>query len=578
VILVDFSDSLPRRYSGASGADHFGELLFSKGTYPTGSMRDWYQEVSYKQFDVTGLVAGGPTGWLRAPQTLAYYAANASGFGSYPNNSYRFGEDAIALADPYVDYRRYDNDGDNIVDALFIVHSGPGAETTGDSRDFHSCHWSGGSVQADGIRITSFSVEPEDGQIGVYAHEFAHALGCPDLYDYGYDSFGIGSYSVMAFGTWAGGGSRPVHLDAYCKELLGWNQPQIVQAPQPKAQLPQAETSRVAYKLWATAARGSEYFLVENRQRVGFDSALPADGMMIWHVDTMGGNNDNQWYPPMPAAQHYLVALEQADTTWSLEKAFDMGEPGDRFPGINRRFFNGSGLLNSLSYSGQDNHVTISNISNSGPDMTADFCGLNRAPYPPLGVQIKPVIPLATSRLRASAYGGGDPDGDTRTFQYAWSMWNGTGWTKWGYVTTTGKLERVALKVGQRWRARARAFDGLLYSGWRISPTITILPTEVAASALTVSATAAPARTEGAAITVNLSAAADVEVQICNLAGRVVGQLPRQQLTAGVSNLLWNGSSVNGTSVPSGIYLMKVTARGEEGLQAQALSSLSVRR
>ncbi|MGE5530731.1 MAG: M6 family metalloprotease domain-containing protein [Bacteroidota bacterium] len=579
VIMVDFSDNPPRKYPGTSGTDHFNQLLFSKGVYPTGSMRDWYQEVSYKQFDVTGLVTGGPTGWLRAPQTLDYYSANASGFGSYPNNSYKFGEDAIALADPYVDYSRYDNDHDGVVDALFIVHSGPGAETTGNRRDFHSCHWFGGSVQVDGVGITGFSIEPEDGEIGVFGHEFAHALGCPDLYDYGYDSFGIGSYSMMAFGTWGGNGTRPTHLDAYCKQLLGWTQPQTVTSPRTAAPLPQAETSPIVYKLGASGIGLFEYFLVENRQKVGFDGVLPASGVLIWHIETIIGSNDNQWYPPLPSNDHYLVALEQADAQWSLEKAFDMGDPGDSFPGsTNRRYFNGSGLLNSLSYSGYDGHVTVSNISASGPNMAASLCGVNRAPLPPATLEIKPFVALPTSHLKVTAYGGGDPDGDTRTFQYTWSRWNGTGWTKWGYVTTTGKLEGVSLKVGQQWRARARACDGLLYSGWRTSPTITIVRCGTTVATLTVGATAAPTRAEGAEISVNLSTAAAVEVQICNLAGRVVGQLPRQQLSAGVSNLLWNGSSINGTAVPDGTYLVKVLARGDEGTQAQALSSLSVRR
>ena len=579
VILVDFSDQAPQMYSGLSGTDHFRKLLFSDGIYPTGSMRDWYQEVSYNLFDVTGVVAGGPTGWLRAPQTLEYYAAGASGFGTYPRNSYRFGEDAIALADPYVNFSRYDNDHDGIVDALFIIHSGPGSETTGSTADFHSCQWFGGNLSRDGVGITGFSIEPEDGEIGVFGHEFAHALGCPDLYDYGYDSFGIGSYSMMAFGTWGGGGTRPTHLDAFCKELLGWNQPQTVTTPRLAARLPQAETSRVVYKIWARALGLFEYFLVENRQKVGFDAELPAEGMLIWHIETMVGSNNNQWYPPMSGGEHYLVALEQADALWGLEKGFDMGEPGDSFPGTrNRRTFNGTGLLNSLSYFDEDGHVTISNISLSGTNMTADLCGVNRAPTPPGAVEIKPVVPRRGGQLKATASGGGDPDGDPRTFQYAWQKWNGVAWTKWAYVNTTGTLEGVNLISGQKWRARARAYDGLLYSGWCLSPVATITGRVAPVAALSVGATAAPSRTEGAAITVNLSAAAAVEVQICNLAGRVVGQLPRQQLTAGVSNLLWNGSSVGGTAVPDGMYLVKVTARGDEGSQAQAMSSLSVRR
>ncbi|MHB8996502.1 MAG: M6 family metalloprotease domain-containing protein [Armatimonadota bacterium] len=576
LILVDFPGTVSTKYAGVNGRRHFNELLFSKNVYPTGSMRDWYLEASYNTFEVTGLVAGGPEGWLRAPQTLAYYAAGAAGFGSYPNNSFRFGEDALALADPYVNYSRYDNDKDGIVDALFIVHAGSGSETTGSPNDLHSCLWSGMSIQRDAVRITSFSLEPEDGEIGVFAHEFGHALGLPDLYDYGYDSWGIGMYSMMAFGTWGGGGSRPVGFDAYCKELLGWNKPAVITSTKMAAPLPAAETSPVAYKLWTAGAVGNEYFLVENRQRLGFDAALPAEGVMIWHIDRLG-SNDDQWHPPMAPQKHYMVALEQADGLWSLEKAANMGEASDSFPGaLGRTYFNAAGLLNTRAYLTGPTHVTVSNISRSGANMTANLSAVNRAPLPPAAVNIKPKKALVTSTLKATTTGSIDPDGDMRRYYYSWSKWDGTKWGAWSHYTTTGVLF-AKLRVGEKWRARGRVGDGSLYSGWRTSAPVTIVRSP-AAVALTVGAAAAPTRTEGAAITVNLSAAAAVEIQICNLAGRIVGQLPRQHLEAGARHLLWNGSSVNGTSVPSGMYVVKVTARGDDGTQAQALSSLAVRR
>ena len=58
------------------------------------------------------------------PQTYDYYVDGNYGFGSYPHNAQRLTEDAVNAANPYVDFSQYDNDGDGVVDALYIIHAG----------------------------------------------------------------------------------------------------------------------------------------------------------------------------------------------------------------------------------------------------------------------------------------------------------------------------------------------------------------------------------------------------------------------------------------------------------------------
>ena len=83
------------------------------------------------------------------------------------------------------------------------------------------------------------------------------------------------------------------------------------------------EDTAQIFRLWTYGATGVQYFLVENRQKTGYDSYLPGGGLHIYHVDESisdNGANDNQWYPGYTAYGHYKVALEQADGLWELER------------------------------------------------------------------------------------------------------------------------------------------------------------------------------------------------------------------------------------------------------------------
>jgi immune inhibitor A len=366
VLLVDFSDNI-----ASTSQSHYVNLLFSSGTYPTGSMRDYYQEVSYNQLDIQGEV----TGWYRAPQLYSYYTNGSYGFGSYPRNAQRLTEDTVNLADPFVNFANYDNDGDTYVDALFIVHAGPGAEVTGNPNDIWSHKWVTSYVMnVDGVKVHTYSMEPEDGKIGVFSHELGHVFGLPDLYDYEYDSQGIGNWGLMASGSWGGGGTRPVHPCAWSKIALGWVTPIVPTTNQNTVLFPHVETNQVIYKLWTNGTPANEYFLVENRQNVGFDESLPGNGLLIWHIDDNKPTNDEQWYPGLPPEQHYKVAVEPADGQWHLERNINYGDSGDPFPGsTNNTAFDNNSIPNSNAYLTGATNVGVTNISPSAMTMTADI-------------------------------------------------------------------------------------------------------------------------------------------------------------------------------------------------------------
>ncbi|HEY5516032.1 MAG TPA: M6 family metalloprotease domain-containing protein, partial [Pengzhenrongella sp.] len=359
VVLVDFSDK-PMTATTAQ----FDQLFFSSGVLPHGSVKEYYSEVTNGLVTLAGTVVGP----YRMPQTLAWYANNGSGIGlgGTAFRSPQLALDAANAANAAVDFTPYDNDGNGFVDAFIVVHAGQGAEVTGSKGDI----WSHKSVLAsalavDSTKIYGYLTIPEDAKIGVSAHELGHLLfGFPDLYDTDYSSEGIGSWCLMSGGSWNGGGAQPSHPSAWCKVNQGWVTTTVV-TTNGTVTIPAVESSHTVFRLWKDGASGSEYFLLENRQPIGYDAALPGWGALFWHIDeTQPGNTDEN---------HYKVALLQADGKRDLELDHNRGDAGDPFPGTATVVtVDGTTTPGTKSYAGADTCVALSSISPSGAVMTAN--------------------------------------------------------------------------------------------------------------------------------------------------------------------------------------------------------------
>ena len=372
-LLVDFGDN-----EHIKDTSEFSSLLFSQGTFPTGSMRDYYLQNSYQQFDLNGAVYG----WVRAPENYSYYVNSEFGIGGYPQNVQRLVEDAVNAADPYVDFSDFDINGDGWVDALIMVHAGPGAEEGGTNPNLIWSHkWNTSyEMNVDGVMLHEYAMQPEvmgSGElvhVGVFCHEFGHVLGLPDLYDTDYSSEGLGNWSLMASGSWANDGNTPVHFDAWCKYKLGWIEIDTVISNLSNAELPRIETIPKAFRLWANGQIGPQYFLVENRQKIGFDKHIPGSGLVIYHVEESAPGNDQEWYPGHTEYGHYKVALEQADGRFDLEKGNNRGDIKDPFPGwLGRRAFEDTTTPNSRDYYDNPTQVAVWNISDSYSVMYANL-------------------------------------------------------------------------------------------------------------------------------------------------------------------------------------------------------------
>ena len=313
-------------------------------------------------------------------------------------------------ADKSVNYAKFDLNKDGAVsvdEALFVIVCA-GYETSFGGSDAKTPSVWGhkwtlwGAVSAptlDGVKVGDFftgggytqfgewharNSSPGKGNmatIGIMCHEIGHdAAGLPDLYDIDGTSVGIGNWGLMGGGSWNRTnlpGDSPAHFMGWAKYFMSWIKPVIIKKGNKKITLKQIEKSKKkSLYLIKENPNGAEfnkgkgeYFLLENRQQTGYDSGLPGNGLLIWHIDEKQANNASEG---TAKNSHRLVDLEQADGKKDLDGPFNRGDEGDPFPGSSKNNkFNKSTNPTSKWYGGKDSKLKISNISNSKATMKA---------------------------------------------------------------------------------------------------------------------------------------------------------------------------------------------------------------
>ena len=359
--------------------------LFNKKGYSAdgavGSVKDFFTEVSYGKLEYNTVVS---------PIITLYDQ-------SYKEFSWSLGENvvvprlqaAIKKALEQLDRQGYDFKSlwpnSNKPDVFSILHAGGGAESG--NLDFIWSHqWYISPLTLDNITFESYQIEPAGRgkygnqgliRIGVLCHETLHVFGLPDLYDASYRTGGLGNFCLMAGGEWNGSdGACPAHPSVWCKKELGWIT--CKRAVEGINTIGESATDDEAfYKFAPSSFNSKEYFLMENRQSVGFDKHLPGNkrGLLIYHIDENMSKEDGN---DTMVNKHYLVALEEAGSGTSNWNYFPCMTPGfngtdtDYFRNNNVSYFNDvcNSSPNSKSYDGKLSGIKISEISSSSSLMT----------------------------------------------------------------------------------------------------------------------------------------------------------------------------------------------------------------
>jgi M6 family metalloprotease-like protein len=400
VILVSFAN----QPSLGTTEDQWAADFFA----PTGSVAGYYTQNSFGKFALTpapesgGVANNGVVGWLQLPYNHPNFQNNFSD----PSET-KLGVDAVAAADPYVDYKSFDKDGNGVLStselhitiivAGYETSYGGSLDTCGNSVWGHQGGLYGSAPRLDGTVVNrdggtmfgefmcaSYDTPGHMSTQGIMAHEMGHDLGFPDLYDTDYSSSGISRWSLMSGGSWnyvgtAAAGTTPAGLDAFSKSYQGWITPTPIVGAVNGAPLPASANSPTAYRLldnpqdvdWKFEShKGTgEYYLVENRELVGYDAGLPACGVIVYHVDEgVTSTNDAN-----ANDTHRLLDVVEADGSKNMDTYPYLGGPGDVFPGSSGHVdFNDTTAPSAALYSGPSGVGMHVNGGCADP-MTANF-------------------------------------------------------------------------------------------------------------------------------------------------------------------------------------------------------------
>lgn len=334
VILANFADTkfkpehtLDLYKQIINGENYSDETLGFKG-----SVRDYFKAQSGGQFEIDFDVVGP----VDLPKGYAGYGKNDASGRDQTALVYPMVEDAVNLAkDQVTDWKQYDWDGDGLVEEVFVLYAGHGQATYPQDPDLVWPHKSAidPMTVADGVKVSVYACSCELGAteaidgIGAFCHEFSHCMGLKDHYDINGRGYGTGFWDIMCFGCYNGNTFLPAEYNSYEKMFCGWKEPIVLNAEPQKIEGMKALAAGGDTYIFYNDGNENEYYMLENRQKTGWDAALPGEGLIVLHVDySKGAWEDNQ--VNYNAARQRMTVIPADNTLGST----DEDKAGDAWP------------------------------------------------------------------------------------------------------------------------------------------------------------------------------------------------------------------------------------------------------
>jgi M6 family metalloprotease-like protein len=340
-ILIDFSDRRAANELPGLDAAHFAENIYGEGTTvakthaPYESVRAYYKRASQGKLTVQGNVLG----WHSFPNTRSSYSPQRAPSNlpllqrqrlqaQYDNTAnFNLVSKAMDAFDASHDFSQYDNDNDGDVDLVTILYAGP---PEGWGSFWWAYRWeffmpAAATKTFDGKRLKQFVFQfvdtrgpsNTDFKPVTLLHEFGHALGLADYYDYDRDigpDGGVGGLDMMH--------ANKHNQCAFSRWLLDWIKPTIISSGAPaEYQLNASSADATTNKaiaifpgLVGTSAPSGEMFILEYRHRSGNDADMPTDGIVVWHVDAMLNDSETDFANDNSYTGRKLIKLVRADS------------------------------------------------------------------------------------------------------------------------------------------------------------------------------------------------------------------------------------------------------------------------
>lgn len=463
IILVQFTDSKFKSGHDLALYKRIANDANYSGNNFKGSIKDYFKAQSHGMFELDFDVVG----ICQLQHTYAYYGRNDS-----KEEDVRPGrmvaEACLWAHEQGIDFSKYDWDGDGEVDQVFVLYAGHGEASYKDANTIwpHMYYLSasdyGKPLSLDGVTVDTYACSSElngDGNldgIGTFCHEFSHCMGFPDLYDTSYAGwFGMGDFDLMCSGSYNGDSKCPAGYSAYEKAECGWLTLKDMTNIEQETSIVGVQPMSADGDAYIIKNKGheDEYYILENRQKTGWDSYLPASGLMITHVDY----NADIWDWNMPntsgkyedANGNTKTNDHQRLTIFRAGKSTDeYGDASDLYPyGSNNSLTATSSPAATLHNTNSDGsnymHIDINNIAvKSGK---ASFTLSNRN----AGTDT-PVIPSDSTLLYESfdecdGTGGNDGIWGGRSIGAGTPTYDNKGWT-----STQGKVyaSSACVRVG----------------------------------------------------------------------------------------------------------------------------------